>query len=64
TKTVDPAFYPPALIEMENKYSNDFTAFTDDVFSKSVFTQKEKILNLISRYGKKNRKGHLFRSSF
>lgn len=47
---MDPKNLPPLFAEVEKKYHGDFGKYFDQVYAKSIFTNKEKTMNLLMNY--------------
>ena len=53
---VDPAFQPEIIKKFHKKYNNNFDKWSSDVFVKSVFSDKQKLLDALSGLDYKNAK--------
>jgi hypothetical protein len=49
---LEPGFLPPFFSGIEGKYRGDYARFAMDIYRKSIFSGKEKVLKLLDRYRK------------
>lgn len=49
---IDTAMHPPVFAEIAGKYGEDFPKYAADLFAKSVFVSKEKILAVLENFNK------------
>jgi hypothetical protein len=55
-RNVDKSFYPSIINQLQKKYRLDFTRIADEVYAKSIFTDKKRYADFVASYDAKKSK--------